>query len=345
MNDSIQNPASNQLGAGLTDAQVLGAVQKSGYPLQTIVGDTLRSDFFVQEEWSYIDRDTKELRTIDIRAKRMLYDLKEHPRVRPQLDLVIECKQSHLPCVFFLSRNTPNLLNFPEIAGLHKDILEITTDDDLSTWSYHVSHALDLNLESFHKAPRYCNSFSKCVRKGAEIELSGTEAYTGLVLPLIKGVQHLIASEQPVETAWYFDAHLVLSVAVLDSPMIAASIGEGKTILTFLPWVRVLRHEYLEEADWWQRDRMWAVDVVHKDFLAIYLAQHVLPFAERFSQRVLRHPSELATGEGFALGMGKDSWGSIEGRLVPRPRTARVNRAKLILKNLTRLLTDRGPER
>jgi hypothetical protein len=75
MNNSPENPSTNQLGPGLTEDQVLGAVVKSGYPLQTVVGDILRAKladikamFRVQEEWSYIDRDTKELRTIDFGA-------------------------------------------------------------------------------------------------------------------------------------------------------------------------------------------------------------------------------------------------------------------------------------
>jgi hypothetical protein len=174
--------------------------------------------------------------------------------------------------------------------------------------------------------------------------LSGTEAYSGLVLPLIKGIHHLRIAEQPVETAWYFDAHLVLALGVLDAPMIAVSIENGITVLTLIPWVRVLRHEYLEDAEQWERDHLWAVDVVHKDFLTTYLQAHVLPFAQRFSERVLRHTTELATGKGFVSGMGKDCWSPIEGRLRPRPTIAPVNRTTLFFKNLIRLVTRRKPE-
>jgi hypothetical protein len=343
MNNDPQNPLSNQLGAGLNEAQVLGAVQRSGYPLQTIVGDALRSAFSVQEEWCYVDRDTKELRTIDIHASRMLFDFDfaSQPRVRPQLDLIVECKQSQLPYVFFLSPGAHVSLNFPEIAGLRKKTLEINTDDDLSRWSYHVSHALGLNNDVFHKAPRYCNSFGKCVRKGTELELSGSEAYSGLVLPLVKGIQHLIVTEQPVETAFYFDAHLTLAVGVLDAPMIGVSVEGRATSLILLPWVRVLRHEYLEDGDKRQKNNLWVIDIVHKDFFEPYLNNHVLPFSARYSERVLRHPKELATGEGFVQGMGKESWYDIEARLMPRPATAAVGRTKLFFRNLIRLVRGR----
>jgi hypothetical protein len=242
MNNAPQNPASNQLGPGLNEAQVLGAVEKSGYPLQTIVGGILDSSFDVQQEWCYVDRDSKELRAIDIHARRMLYDWRSgpQPRIRPQLDLLIECKQSQLPYVFFISGNSRVPFGHPEVVGLHDDTIEIATDDDLSTWTYGVISALDLDSDSFQKEPPYSNSFSKCVRKGTEIELSGTEAYSGLVLPLIKGLHHLRTAEQPVQTAVYFDAHLALALGVLDAPMIAVSVENETTALRLIPWVRVL---------------------------------------------------------------------------------------------------------
>jgi hypothetical protein len=187
--------------------------------------------------------------------------------------------------------------------------------------------------DDFQKVAGYCNSFSKCVRKGAEIELSGTEAYIGLVLPLIKAVQHLFVSERPPKTAFSFDAHLVLPVAVLDSPMIAASIKAGATILTPVPWMRVLRHEYAEVTERFRSNTMWVIDVVHKDFFPTYLNQHVLPFVERFSQRVLKHPDELATGLGFVSGMGKDDSEEIEGRLEPRPISAHESRTNHFSRN------------
>jgi hypothetical protein len=118
------NPATNKLGPGLTETDVLDAVSKSGYPLQTIVGNYLRSQFHVQEEWSYIDKDAQELRTIDILAEKHLYDLtREHPRVRPTLDLLVECKQSALPYVFFLSSSKPWVPHFPLLAGLFRHTL------------------------------------------------------------------------------------------------------------------------------------------------------------------------------------------------------------------------------
>jgi hypothetical protein len=83
----------------------------------------LRPSFSVQEEWSYVDRDSSDLRSLDILAGQELFDLHTNPqpRVRPELNLLIECKQSQLPYVFFLAGETPWGAEIPLIAGLHED--------------------------------------------------------------------------------------------------------------------------------------------------------------------------------------------------------------------------------
>jgi hypothetical protein len=102
-----ENPPTNQIGPGLSEETVVSAVEESGYPLQVFVSDLLQEKYHVEEEWSYLDRDSDGLRALDMRASMQLYDwkdFKEQPRVRPSLDLLIECKQSELPYVFFESK-------------------------------------------------------------------------------------------------------------------------------------------------------------------------------------------------------------------------------------------------
>jgi hypothetical protein len=64
MNESPQNPSSNQLRPGGAEDQLRVAVDRSGYPLKAAVGDLLRPDHSVFEECGYVDRDTKELRAV-----------------------------------------------------------------------------------------------------------------------------------------------------------------------------------------------------------------------------------------------------------------------------------------
>ncbi len=203
---------------------------------------------------------------------------------------------------------------------------------------------MDLNSDEFQNIPPFCNTFSKCVRKGSDLELSGTDAYSGLVLPLIKSLQHFESAESPVDTAWYFDAHLTVGVGVVDAPMIAVLANNNKSDLNLVPWIRVVRHEYFENADKWERDRRWAIDIVHKDYLSIYIDNHLIPFAERFIKKVLHHQTELATSKAFASGMGADSWDKIEQRLQPQPFSKRLKWVAIIFSNIFRFIIGKSSD-
>ena len=93
MKASKDNPKSNHLHPGITDIDIDTAIKKSGYPLQTIITNKLRETFYCQEKWSFIDNKTNENRSIDIMAQMNLYDYNNQPRVRPILNLLIECKK------------------------------------------------------------------------------------------------------------------------------------------------------------------------------------------------------------------------------------------------------------
>jgi hypothetical protein len=322
------NPKTNAIGAGVTEGDVLTAIKKSGYPLQTITANRLQETFHVQEEWSYIDRDSGELRTIDILAQRSLFEFRggQQPRVRPQLTLLLECKQCQLPYVFFLSRSQPWLPQFPILAGLATDKVTVSTDDDRSTWTFSVLHGLGLDHDKFHKEAFYSTTLSKCVRKGADLELSGSESYNSLVLPLIKAMQHFKTAEKPVKTAYYFDAYLTLGIGVLDAPMIGVTVEETRTELRAIPWVRVLRHESLDADHPFERSRLYVIDVIHADYVTTYLTDHLIPFAEVFAARAIKHQEVIATGSGFISGMGRDSCGRIEERLRYKSVAGRIAR-------------------
>jgi hypothetical protein len=335
------NPQSNNLPPGLTETQVAEAVKKSGYPLQIVVAELLKPQFGVQQEWSYIDEDGDQLRSLDVVAERPLYEFsnENRPRIRPTLDLLVECKQSDMPFVFFLTSERMLGFEFPRTAGLFQENIKISTDDNPSTWTLPINRVLDLVKEPFIvDSVDYCATFSKCVRKGSSIELSGTDAFHGIILPLIKALKHFLRHERPPETAFYHDLHLVLPVAVLDAPMIAVQVTNAGNELVQTPWIRVVRHESEDNETLTQRSHLYAVDVVHRDFFAEWLTKHVTPYAEKFAAAALRHQTELATGAGYAAGMRKNSWGSIESRLRPRLLADRVERVGLVAKTIGRVV-------
>ncbi|TPQ31063.1 hypothetical protein C2U70_25070 [Bradyrhizobium guangdongense] len=322
MKASQDNPDANQLGVGVNEEQVMEAVRKSGFPLQTLIANYLRTDFVVQEEWSYMDSDTGTQRTLDIVASRRIREFgdKNQPFVRPTLNFLIECKQSDLPFIFFMTATRPWLRNFPFFAGLGKESVVVKTDDDRSTWSEGILRALSLEEDPFvSNAVDCCMSLSKCVRKGkGELELSGPDAFQSIVLPLVKSLRYFKRQEAPPATARYFDLHIPLAVAVIDAPMIAAKIDNNQSSLILTPWVRVARYEAVEAESWLDRTEIFGIDVVHKSFFETYTQRHAIPFALKLAPLAVKHHVEIATGKGFIKGMGADSHSNIEGRLKPR---------------------------
>jgi|GEM_PF-5683813 hypothetical protein len=71
MKINVNNPAENVLTHGVSEEHINTAVEKSGYPLQTMVAIKLQSDlpdFFVTEEKGYTDRDGITRRSMDVFA-------------------------------------------------------------------------------------------------------------------------------------------------------------------------------------------------------------------------------------------------------------------------------------
>jgi hypothetical protein len=335
---SSDNPRGNVIGKGLTEEQVEEAVRRSGYPLQTIVARSLSDTFHVREEWSFVDDDTEELRTLDILATRGFYDAAEHSRVRPTLDLLIECKQSDLPYVFFLASNRTWLPKFPALAGLFSAKITAITDDDPSSWTTTIQSALGIDQDPFVMGgPKHCMSLSKCMRKGKDLEVSGAETFNGIVLPLMKALKHFQKQETPPPTFYAHDMHMALAVAVIDAPMIAVDVSNAGQKLTYEPWLRVIRDQAIPSEDRSDRSQILAIDVVHKDFFETYVTDHVITFAERFSAKALKHAVEIVTGEAFAPKLGSRSFAGFS-EMVPRKALKKAARPLTVGRNLARFI-------
>ena len=162
-----RNPPSNALKPGIALSDVVEAITSSGYPLQSVVATKLRKHFGVQEEWSFVDHDERVLRSIDMIAERRMWDSENQKRIRPTLNLIVECKRSELPYVFFLSGVRVWTPRFPAFAGLAHDGIIVTTDDDPSTSAYDVVQALSLEGHAFLTSDvTFCTTFSRCERQG-----------------------------------------------------------------------------------------------------------------------------------------------------------------------------------
>src|SRR3954447_26240020 len=113
------NPSANELPKGISETSLVAAIEASGYPLQGVVADELaRQQFGVEEEWDYIDDDTDERRNIDVFAFRRLSEPEKRWDNDAAIVLLIECKKSRHPYVFFRRMTPARLAGLPAVAGL-----------------------------------------------------------------------------------------------------------------------------------------------------------------------------------------------------------------------------------
>jgi len=311
MHIDATNPGGNKLGTGLTEAQMAQAVARSGYPLQTEVALALLArEFEVQEEWSYADRDTDKLRAIDLMATKRLSDATD--QAVPNIALIIEGKRAELPYVFFRTATNRELPDFPRVYGLTSDDFNLASKE-FST-SIFISKALGLEGVSYVKdGPPVAAAFARAERKGQEISLSGEDPFNSIVMPLVN------AMEQAFKYFTWFghgrDFRLVtlaLGICVMEAPMLLADDRGQPRKLSLTPWVRIARQEVVPDAEQGERKlRFYAIDVVHEDYLGVFLDKHISALADTFSKRVRKKKNVLNRGGGSVQDIRHYDWTDI----------------------------------
>ena len=173
MRSDPRNPAANIFPPGIDEKEFIAAVEASGYPLQGVVASKLLPVFSVAEEWGYIDDASKEHRSLDVFAYKQL---SENENTNPALMLLIECKRSRHPYVFFKRVIVRAAQRFPYIAGIpgrSVNIMEAGSARGVSIWP---AHAMGIDALPFvAEGPPTCASFSKAIPSGRKVELSGSD--------------------------------------------------------------------------------------------------------------------------------------------------------------------------
>lgn len=338
------NPNTNALPAGVSEEQLLDAVRKSGFPLQNRVQDVLRKGFpIVEPEWSYVDSDTSILRALDILAQNPLYDYSSHKRIRPWLSLLVECKQSELPYVFFKGPTPSNNSGFPRIAGLSSRDIQLVADDSLSTLTMPLLDALGVDEpQPVSSTLVYTSNLTKAVRKGKGFELTSQETFNEIVLPLVKSMRYFEETRRPRSTYYYYDAHILLGVCVLNAPMVSIEAPSDGPKLSLVPWVRVIRQEAdlnrSEVRPWSDGSEIYAIDLVHEEFLESYLNQYVVPLADSLKNKFINHSEEIAEGHGHVSHLFVKSGTELLSELHPVAKTQKFIRIGRLFKNTVKLL-------
>ena len=305
---SYDNPSANRLPDHLSLDEIVDAVRQSGYPFQGRVADLLEELLeapyaaTVQDEWSYVDTDTGTPRALDIRAQKFLWDFAQDLRIRPSIELLVECKQSVNPWLFFCRPSTVQLADFPRVSGLPSERVAIAARDGRET-SFGVLKTIGLIDDPFVLLPDAPTAYS-CARvrhsRGGRLEVSG-DAWSDLFPPLTKAVNHLVEVLQPNAITRTFDVGLVIPIAVLDAPIIAMAPSrpdDSPAEFYLTPWVRLVRHELDEPGYSSQSPLLSCVDVVHYGYLPKYV-KSLLHFADRFAAAVTRFEDVLVAGRGL----------------------------------------------
>lgn len=310
----LNNPESNKLGQGLDLDSLAAAVAISGYPLQIEVARQLSDQYSIDHEWSFVDPETGQARTLDIVANLRLYKAEDGKRVYPAANALIECKQSTMPHIFFAADGPRPSSSTPILAGLFDD----TVDIHYGKSGKFPARAADMIVPADHPyltTPHFCYTFSKAARKGKALELCGSDAYQSLVLPLVKSLSHFKSARKPKSTYLYLSLEMAFVIGVIDGPMLVAKQGS----LEFAPWVRVYRHEHVPVEDGPAFGARFAIDLVHKDYLKEFLNTYLRPFAEVIAERAIKHHVVLAEREGMApQGWSSDSYDDIVPVLADR---------------------------
>lgn len=245
----------------------------------------IAAGFNIAEEWGFIDSDTQEHRSLDILASKLLTN--SDAEVLPRLVLLIECKRSVHPFVFFKRVSNPETSKFPVVSAVAADIEEAKGGVG-SRMYLPAPNQLILNLASlpFVQEPPRRASFSQATLNGKKVLLSGEEPYNNIILPLIKSIRYkvqldnaLLRSDKPTPT-------LVLCVCVLDTSMllVEAPSKAAEPILT--PFIRVLRLEAKPDQKR-ESHTFFGIDFVHADALEWFTSEKLLPFAQEFARRAI----------------------------------------------------------
>lgn len=311
MRQSKFNPSRNKLPPGIKEPALVQAIEISGYPLQGVTAAKLLGELSVTEEWGYIDRDSQEHRTLDVFAFKALTDDKL-ANIQPLLIMLIECKRSEHPYVFFQNVTDRQIPRFPYIAGLQRGIVSIHERSGNRMQECPGDKALGLNALPFvQSGPPRCCAFSKAQPSGDKVRLSGSEPFNKLILPLIKASDHAADLYRSDPRPSRLFPALIVCVSVLDSPMMLVENPSKASDPMLMPWARVSRQEANRDRQNRLRYHFYAIDAVHIEFLDKYVSEKLLPFAREFGHRAVQMEEILFKG-GTVANLDNWTWEEIK---------------------------------
>src|SRR5262249_25498787 len=148
------------------------------------------------------DRDTGKLRAIDLIAMRR-FSVDSEGAI-PNLALVVECKRSDLPYVFFRTATSVSPPAFPAVYGLSSDRIALKSGE-LAQRVFGCDFVGLDDLPFITPGPPIASTFARVERKGKDkseevdrkgndkVNLSGSDPFNGIVMPLVGAMEQAAA--------------------------------------------------------------------------------------------------------------------------------------------------------
>jgi len=304
--ESKYNPPQNRLPEGLEPPLIEAALTASGYPTQSVAASILSSDFSVVEEWGFTDKDTGDSRSLDIFA----FHAFEGSAVKPGLFLLVECKRSTSPLIFFKAATQRDVTHFPLIVGGVSPAAFITSPS--GSMYRPLSEILGLHRLPFSNVVPACTGVAKAVRKGKELDLTGTEMFNATVRPLCGALDYGLAFYKLPTAQEVVYPRVALAVAVVDAPMLLADYPTPDESLELTPWIRIFRQVARRSNSGDRPETLhYCVDFVHLHFLSEFMKAAII-FAETFADRSAQRPYLFTKAAASAPTLGQFSWTDIK---------------------------------
>jgi hypothetical protein len=310
-------------------ASLREAVDRSGYPLQTVVAAALQErEFRVEEEWAFEDAESQKRRAIDVFGDYSMGPFIESGAAKSTVlvAMLVECKQSKHPYLGFEAVAPPPLDNHPRIAGLGRWRIALHMDDSTSKsyWETPLARVLSTVDHQFIVDPPVVTTISRAQAKGDGFDISGDEPHNALLRPLIKAASIYAdhwkgAPGQQALPAYV--GRLVMPVAVVDAPLLLVRGSPGSSEIMGANWMRVISHRAMSvPRDPWVTKGFDVVDIVHRAFFEHFLDAYALPYARSYYERLGSIHDALISGRATVSGWsGGEPPDDIFGRLVARP--------------------------
>jgi hypothetical protein len=298
----------------ISNEEILKILKTSGYPLEQEVASSLQ-----KIEWSpvlnyaYTDVETDSSREIDVLCERSFWEIRHNQslkakqeqvqhkkwvtieqKVRVNAELLVECKKTKSPLVFFCREKqaydffpsqSDNLIQW---SGVRSEIV-VKPINELSVHSYSIGQFLRFGILShYSKAKEVSSQFCKIHKEGKKFKADHGEIYQSFVVPLVKAVEWQ-KRLHPYRGTPYQDLFLYYPIIVAEGTLLKVNPECNEIAET--NHVELLRRYYSGKVTGCYR-----IDVVSKDYFSDFVEKIVTPSIIQIDEEVGKKENHIIKG-------------------------------------------------